>query len=60
MTLQCLLNGTFSLPEWEGPPNYTIYFNEGRGTVFNDRYSRSGNGVDLGISNIQTSDEGYY
>jgi len=60
VTLHCLLNGTFTSPAWEGPPDYTIYFTENSGTVSNHRYSRTGNGTDLVINNIQALDEGYY
>ncbi|XP_060564380.1 uncharacterized protein LOC132723633 [Ruditapes philippinarum] len=67
LTLSCSLTGTFSLPEWVGPPNLLIYTSLGDvSEAINpaapaaSRLKFATNKRDLVLSKVQKSDAGVY
>ena len=59
-TLKCILKGNFTLPAWQGPPNFSILSLEKHRILRNPRHSWSENAVDLVINYVQKSDAGDY
>lgn len=65
VVLTCSLNGSFTLPEWRGPPSLMLYAAQGSATLNPalsnlNRLQYASNNRDLTILNVQKSDEGEY
>ena len=61
VTLECRLTGTVTFPTWKGPPDSTVYLQEGEETNANFTWvTYGGDNVSLVINDVQPEHSGDY